>query len=220
MTLKSFFSRLSAYVLVLVGIFAIIAYDASETNFSESSVTEYAQEFFLLLMVGISFFAYKKYRRFSTLHFSWGLLALAFLVREYNNFAHDYLFPYAWSTIVIALLLYLGFFLYRNFDRWKREFTSAANSYAFAILLVGMLILQVFSRLYGLPFMWEALMSDQYLHSIIRASEESIELLGYSILLIGTVEFYLLTKQRTAQVLVNKGQHGPMAPRSIFLQRC
>ena len=219
MSLTAFFSRLVSYVFLLIGIFGIIAYDASVADFSESSATEYAQEALLLMITAISFLAAQQYHRYRLLHISLGTLAVAFFIREYNNFAHEYLFPYAWSVAVISILAFLAGFVHQNFARWRREFTTAAGSYAFAILLMGMLILQVFSRLYGLPFVWESLMGDRYLYPVTRASEESIELLGYSILFIGVIEFYLLTKQETNKAIYT-GTPRQLATVKVKASRC
>ena len=122
-----------------------MAYDASMADFSESSATEYAQEGWLVTMTMISFVAAKIYRRHHLINFSFGLLSLAFLVREYDNFAYDYLFPYAWPTLVILILAFLAVFVFRNLDQIKQEFTAASSTYAFAFALTGVLFLQVYS---------------------------------------------------------------------------
>ena len=212
MSLKVFFIRLVAYVLVLAGIFGVIAYDASTENFGETSATEYAQEFLLILILLISFFSTRRYGTHRAFNLSLGTMAAIFLVREFNNYAYEHLFPYAWQVGVLAILICYAVFLYRNFGALQKEFTSVANSYSFAILLMGLLIVHIFSRLYGLPFLWEDIMGDGYMRVVVRASEESIELLGYSILFIGVCEFYLLTKQKAE--VITRESHSENSRRS------
>ena len=204
MSLTTFFIRVFMYTFVLAGIYAAMVYDAVSTNFGEASLTEYAQEFLLLLIIAISVYSILKYRLYRTIHLSLAAVAAVSLIREFNNFAYTYLFPYAWQVGVLLVLIPFLIFLYQNFRQAKQEFISVNNSYAFAILLMGLLVLHVFSRLYGLHLIWENLMGEQFLYAVVRASEESIELLGYSIFFIGVVEFYVLTKRQAVSCFKQK----------------
>ena len=196
MSFTTIITRLLLYTALFIGIYAAMAYDALSANFGESSLTEYAQEALLVLIALISFYSARQYAAYRALAISLGVMALVSLIREFNNYAYEYLFPYAWQVGVLLVLLPFLVFLYRNFRRLLLEITSTANSYFFPILLIGTLVLHLFSRLYGLHFIWQNLMGDNYMHAVVRASEESIELLGYSILFIGAVEFYLFAKQQ------------------------
>ena len=204
MTLTTFFTRILLYVSVLVGIYAAMVYDAMSADFGESSLTEYAQELLLLLVIAISVYSIRKHHPYRTIYLGLAAMAAVSLIREFNNFAYTYLFPYAWQVGVLMILIPFAIFLYRNFRVAKQEFMSASNTYAFAILVIGTLVLHVFSRLYGLHLIWKNLMGEQYLYSVVRASEESIELLGYSILFIGVAEFYVLTRQQVALTFKQK----------------
>lgn len=197
MSLSIVFTRILLYTALLVGIYAVMAFDALAADFGESSLTEYAQEILLFLMASISFYSARRYPMYRVLGISLGVLAVVSLVREFNNYAYEHLFPHAWLVGVLLVLLPFLVFLYRNLRRFVREVTSMADSYPFALLLMGVLVLHVFSRLYGLHFIWQNLMGDQYMRAVARASEESIELLGYSILFIGTVEFALFARRTT-----------------------
>ena len=197
MPLTIVFTRLVLYTALFVGIYAAMAYDALSANFDESSLTEYAQEALLLLIAFISFYSARQYHLYRIFAVSLGVMAVVSLIREFNNYAYEYLFPYAWQVGVLLVLLPFSVFLYRNFRKLMHEITSTANRYFFPILLIGTLVLHVFSRLYGLHFIWQNLMGDDYMYAVVRASEESIELLGYSIIFIGAVEFYLFARQRT-----------------------
>lgn len=69
-----------------------------------------------------------------------------------------------------------------------------ANSFAFGLVLIGGLLLHVFSRIYGLPALWQSLMGDNYMRSVSRVSEEGIELMAYGIIFLGIVELALLSR--------------------------
>jgi hypothetical protein len=97
----------------------------------------------------------------------------------------------------------------RNWKKFVFELVAISKTYGFAFFFSGLIILHVFSRLYGRKLMWIDLLRnthDQYviedngekviaLRDFMRpvkdASEESIELLAYSIILIGVVEMIM-----------------------------
>ena len=113
-------------------------------------------------------------------------------MREQDAFLENNLFDKAWQTIVVILLILLGIFLWRNFKLFTLQLYAMRNSLPLGVLTVGFVILHVYSRLYGKGKLWQALMGeDTYMRRVKDASEESIELLGYSIMLIGTIELYL-----------------------------
>ena len=200
MSIATLFIRVFLYVLVMLGIYGAIVYDATTVNFGEASWTEYCQELMLLTIIIVSLLAARQYASYRLMNISLAASSAVFLIREFNNFAYEYLFPYAWQVGALLVAVPFLVFIARNFRSFLRELTAAANTYSFAILLVGMLVLQLFSRLYGLPFWWQKLMGDGYMRVVMRASEESIELLGYSILCIGACEFYLFTRQQATDI--------------------
>ena len=195
MSLPIIITRLLLYTALFVGIYAAMAFDAQTASYGEASLTEYAQEALLLIIALLSFYSAKAYPVYRVLGISLGVLAVVSLIRELNNYAYEYLFPNAWFLGVLLVLIPYLVYLFRNLRRFVREITTIADSYSFAILLIGGLVLHVFSRLYGLPYNWKNIMGDQYMHAVTRISEESIELLGYSILFIGAVEFVLFARR-------------------------
>lgn len=54
----------------------------------------------------------------------------------------------------------------------------------FDILVLGMAMLLVFSRLYGMGDFWKEVMDENYIRIIKNISEEAIELLSYLIIAI------------------------------------
>ncbi len=195
MSLPIIIARLLLYAALFIGIYAAMVYDALSASYGEGSLTEYAQEALLLIIASVSFYSARVYVAYRVFGISLGVLSVVSFIRELNNYAYEYLFPNAWLIIVLLVLLPFLVYLYRNLGRFVQELTAIADSYCFAILLMGVLVLHVFSRLYGLPYIWKNLMGDQYMHAVTRVSEESIELLGYSILFIGAVEFALFARR-------------------------
>jgi hypothetical protein len=75
-------------------------------------------------------------------------------------------------------------------------------------VLIGGLLLHVFSRIYGLPALWQSFMGDNYMRSVARLSEEGIELMAYTIIFFGIVELALLSSKvaRKYSMTVEKEQ--------------
>ena len=198
MSIATFFVRALIYAAVLMGAYGIIAYDTSVGNFAEASyqedttATEYAQETLLLLMILICAVGARA-ASFRRIHVLLAVVAAVSLVREFNNYLEDW-----WKVGVLIILLPAVFYFYRNFRALRSEFERMGETYAFAIILVGGLILHVFSRFFGYKTIWMDTMGDNYTRAVIRVSEEGIELLAYAIVFIGIVELYRHT-QRTAQ---------------------
>ncbi len=195
MKLAKFFIRLVIYASTLVGVIAVVAYDASVNNFTQSTyledntLTEWVQEGLLLLMVTISAVCAKKFVVNHHVNVMLAVVAALSLVREFNNHLGD-----GWKVGVLLILIPAGWYFYSNFRAFRQQLIAVAETYAFAIVVIGGLILHVFSRLYGHKTMWTNILGDNYLRTVSRVAEESIELLAYSIILIGITELYRQTK--------------------------
>jgi hypothetical protein len=205
MKLTLFFVRLVIYASALMSIYAVVAYDVSINNFSESSyiednsLTEWVQQGLLLVMIVISAVSASKYFTNHYVNMMLAVVAAISLVREFNNHLGD-----GWKVGVVAILIPAGWYFYRNFRAFRRQFEAAAGTYAFAIILIGGLTLHVFSRFYGHKTLWVGVLGDNYLRVVSRIAEESIELLAYSIVLIGISELYWQTKIFEAKLRQNK----------------
>lgn len=63
------------------------------------------------------------------------------------------------------------------------------------MLITAVVLLLVFSRLYGMGSFWHSVMEEHYLREVKNLSEEAIELLCYSLISLSAVKtYYLLTK--------------------------
>ncbi len=64
-----------------------------------------------------------------------------------------------------------------RFVRWKH----------FPFLLIGLVIVLAYSRLFGMRMMWELLLGDKFSYTAKMAMEESSELLGYLFMLVSGI---------------------------------
>ncbi len=212
MKISAFFIRLLVYAAVLMGVYGVIAYDTAHGNFAESTYqedttfTEYAQETLLLLMIAVCALG-ARYPVHRHIHVFLIAVATVSFIREFNNLLGDF-----WKLGVLVVLIPAVWFFYRNFQSLKREFEQVGETYSFAIILMGGLILHVFSRFYGYRTIWMETMEDNYTRAVIRVSEEGIELLAYSIVFIGIVELYRLTRSTQRRMVASNAAHAEKAP--------
>lgn len=187
--------RMSIFATMLAGIWYLMLLDSvsdrSDEKFGEKSYTEYLQQTILFLS-SITFLVIarqdNKVRGFAIAGCGFCLMLL---VREFNNFFHT-LFIGAWQVVVALIAGITAYFLYQNKETFLKPARNFLRTPAFGFVLSGMLIVMIFSRLYGLQDMWYNLMGEPFTDShrwVKNASEEGIELLGYAIFFFGTVEY-------------------------------
>jgi hypothetical protein len=188
--------RVFFYSAILFGISHLILLDSVNITytgkFGENSLTEWAQEIFILLS-SLVYFTLGRYDRGIT-GFT-GLLsgmALMAFIREFNNYFHTW-FMGAWQLMVLIVLILTVIYVYRNRDTLLKPFFDYLQLSAFGVTLSGFLIVMVFSRLFGRGTVWRNLLEVNELEGPYRwvknAAEEGTELLGYALLFIGALEY-------------------------------
>lgn len=188
--MRSLIIRTIAYTLILGFSVLVFMYDAKNLNFKENSLTEIFQEIYLLIIVLVGLISLRKATRLKT----WGYFLVYFaaisFVREFNNFLSANLFEGAWQTGVLIITLGSAPYFYKNLKNLLQEVKQESASSSFGVFIIGFIILMLFSRLYGKKTNWQYLMQDEYVRVVKDASEEGIELLGYSIIFIACMEFF------------------------------
>ncbi len=124
-------------------------------------------------------------RRFATL--AAGFFA-CMLIRE-SDATLDLLFDGLWQTLVI---LVSGICVAYSVNDWRSTLRGMARllmSRAGVMLMVGLVLLLVYSRLLGMSALWQGLLGDGYLRVLKNAIEESTELLGYVLILIASLNY-------------------------------
>ncbi|MBZ9779662.1 hypothetical protein LB452_12085 [Psychroflexus sp. CAK8W] len=201
--------RLFAYAGLMFLMSLAIQFDFAEGEVKEDSLIEITQEVLLLisslLLIGFS----SKAKNFKIFNLTLaGFLGVHF-VREFDFWLNTQLFDKAWQVISLVIVIAVIIMLIKNWKKLILEIVSISKTYGFAFFFSGLVILHVFSRLYGRKLMWIDLLRDthhkyvisengekivelrDFMRPVKDASEESIELLAYSIMLIGVVEMII-----------------------------
>lgn len=188
-----------ALLLLLAHMIYLDSHNFTDTKlYGENSYTEWAQVIVLALVVLLMSMAAKIQPALRIISILVGGFFLMAFIREFDS-RLDMIFDGLWQLLAFSVLGMVGISIYKNKSDLKRPLTTFVNSAPFGMIASGTLITFTFSRLYGEARTWESIMGDSYMRAVKNISEESIELLGYSLVLFGTIEWikFLLAKQRT-----------------------
>ena len=183
--------RVVVYSLFILGLAEIIMLDAMfplvDGYFGEISRTEFSQEFILLLLVIFYMLLGNWHRPIKPVSTIIALFLLISLIRELN-----FLIPTWWIYPVLLVLAVIFWLVWRDFSKLRKAtmefFAQPASGWFFS----GILVTFVFSRLMGRSKFW-LLMYDESNYRMAKAAvEESIELMGYGLMLLSAVEFALV----------------------------
>lgn len=153
---------------------------------SEYMVMEIAQEIILLVVVLINIV-----RAALNPEARPGLLLAAgffacMLVRELD-FLFDHLRHGAWFYIVLGIFATCVAQALRTPSRSISALASYGRGEGFFLIFSGLLVVLSFSRIFGMQILWRGLMADDFVRLVKDLVEEGLELLGYTLILLGTL---------------------------------
>lgn len=201
---KATFQRVALNVLVLaaLSIFVNLSLRVDFTllhhGLSESSMTELAQSL-MLAVTSLAFFLLAQRNR-SIRHASIlisGFFAVLF-IRE-SDVWFDLIFHGAWVIPALLVTCSACFYAYRGGSDSIQQLAKILNSRYMPMLITAVVLLLVFSRLYGMGSFWHSVMEEHYLREVKNLSEEAIELLCYSLISLSAVKTYFLLTKSDAQ---------------------
>ena len=167
----------------------VAAYAGDPLGTSEFSPVEIMQPFILgicgLLLAWVAKYCPSQ----RPLAFLFGGMALVFLIRECDYFLDRYVVDNLWQVFAGIALAFLIAYIYRARRRlriaWARVWPSPGLAFWFA----GALTLFVFVQFVGQERLWMSILGADYQRVAKLAVEEFIEMLGYFLWLIGTIEY-------------------------------
>lgn len=118
-----------------------------------------------------------------------GALALVFMIRELDYFFDRYLVDNLWQVLIGFPAAFVIVYVYRARRRLKIAWIRIWPSPGMALLFAGAVILFAFVRLVGHEPLWMSILDENYRRVAKLAVEEFIELIGYFLWLIGTIEY-------------------------------
>lgn len=145
----------------------------------EASLVEYTQEFLLLVTVFLYYQLAWRHKVMRNAHILVGGFILCMFIREFDSvfdeIVHGFWFYPAITVALVSLALTFGLKPKVTLHQLA-EFTRPRQ---YAYLIIGLVTVLVFSRLFGMKIIWETLLKDGYARVVKNAAEESLELFGY-----------------------------------------
>nr|WP_298055802.1 hypothetical protein [uncultured Halomonas sp.] len=164
-------------------------------RFSELGFTEFTQTLVLATCCAMLIYIRQVLKVWPTVT----LLLLAFvaasLVREQDYFLDTYVAHNTWKVLVALIIIPTLAWVIKQRRRFLEEFAYYSNTFAFGLFTAGVLTTYIFSRLYGRQDFWRAVLQESYTRDFKNVAEEVVELLGYSLILIATLELLLLARR-------------------------
>lgn len=121
--------------------------------------------------------------------FTFGGMALAFTIRELDYFLDRFIADNLWQALVGVIAALVIAYAYRQRRRFRIAWLRLWPSPGLTLLFAGATIIFAFVQLVGHEPLWMAILGDDYRRIVKLAVEEFIELSGYFLWLIGTIEY-------------------------------
>ncbi|MCG8370792.1 MAG: hypothetical protein MJA32_09810 [Proteobacteria bacterium] len=156
---------------------------------SEYSPVEIIQAIILAACGGIMYWVARYCPSQRPIAIPFGGMALAFMIRELDYFLDRWVADNFWQVLIAIIGALVIVYTYRHRRRLRIALARLWPSPGLTLLFSGAVILFAFVRLVGHEPLWMAILGDNYLRVIKLAVEEFIELSGYFLWMIGTVEY-------------------------------
>lgn len=166
----------------------------------ESSLTELIQEILLLLSTLVFWRTAWKMPQWRGMSILVAGFMTCMLIRELDepldNIMNGFWFYPAFLAAVAAIYLAI-----RNLETLLSPMSEFINTRAYVFILVGMVILLAFSRVFGSgTLLWTDILGSEYDFLFKSVLQEGLELLGYAFIFYGSFAFYRRTRLQSRKV--------------------
>ena len=120
-----------------------------------------------------------------------GGMALVFFIRELDYFLDRFLIDNLWQVLIAIVAALVIVYTYRHRRRLQIALARIWPSPGLTLLFAGAVILFAFVQFVGHEPLWQSILGEHYQRVIKLAVEEFIELSGYFLWMIGTIEYAL-----------------------------
>jgi hypothetical protein len=118
-----------------------------------------------------------------------GGMALILAIREVDYFLDRFVADNFWQVLIGVVASLVIVYAYRQRRRFRIAWLRVWPSPGLTLLFAGATIIFAFVQLVGYERLWMAILGDEYQRVVKLAVEEFIELSGYFLWLIGTIEY-------------------------------
>ncbi|QFT57875.1 hypothetical protein FIU94_03475 [Sulfitobacter sp. THAF37] len=184
--LRSAMLDIGSLLLIFIATPLALFYDTSVAGqpMSESTLTERLQV--VLIVISMLAFATGAFFRMGHAGYTGAVTTLlaCMAIRE-NDSAFDLVYHGFWLVPALAALAVGGAYTWSHRAGAWAAFAAHLNTRPGTYFILGLLLLLVFSRLFGTGAVWEGVMGAAYTPEVKAAVQEGLELLGYFLLSYG-----------------------------------
>lgn len=156
---------------------------------SELSPVELLQNAVLVFCCGAFAWVARQDRLRRPMAVSLATLMAACLIRELDFWLDFYVVDNLWQVLCALLISVSAVYGVRNRERflqgWRRSWPSAG----LALIMGGFIVLIPVAQLAGHEALWVSILAADYQRVVKVAAEEFVELAGYALIGIGTIEY-------------------------------
>jgi hypothetical protein len=167
----------------------VLAFDGDTLGTSEFSPIEIMQPLVLIVCGALLAWVARYCPSQRPIAFPFGGLALVFLIRECDYFLDRFIIHNLWQVLIGVALALVIVYTYRARKRLRIAWFRVWPSPGIALWFAGAAILFVYVQFVGQELLWQSILGDSYHRAAKLAVEEFIELIGYFLWLIGTIEY-------------------------------
>jgi hypothetical protein len=167
----------------------IVLSESDQFGTSEYSPVEIIQAIILGACGGIMWWVARYCPTQRPVAILFGGMALAFLIRELDYFLDRFIADNFWQVVIAVVGSLVIAYTLRHLRRLQIAFGRIWPSPGLTLLFAGAVILFAFVRLVGHEPLWMSILGDDYRRIFKLAVEEFIELIGYFLWMIGTIEY-------------------------------
>ncbi|ARV75077.1 hypothetical protein [Vibrio campbellii] len=184
---KSMLSALTIVAIsILVNLSIRVDYVLLGSTLGETSVTETLQ----LIMLAVASWSFFRVSRQES-HVSHAAILISgffavLMIRE-MDYWFDMIHHGSWVFPALAITALACAKAYRGGKGTVNEMAIILQSPYMKLLIGSVILLLVFSRLYGMGSFWQHVMGEHYVRDVKNISEEGIELLCYSLIALSAV---------------------------------
>ena len=151
--------------------------------------------------------------------FTFGGIALAFIIRELDFYLDRLVADNFWQVMTAIVAALVITYTYRHRRRFRIAWLRMWPSPGLTLLFAGALVHFSFVLIIGHEPLWMAILGDDYRRVIKLAVEEFMELMGYYLWLVGSIEYVFQVRAlalRDPQPVAAKRRAGQSRPKGRF----
>lgn len=167
----------------------ILLHEADRFGTSEYSPVEIIQAIILGLCGAVMWWVARYCHSQQAVAIPFAGMALAFLIRELDYYFDSLLADNVWQILIVIIGALVIVHVVRHRKRLIIALARIWPSPGLTLLFAGAVILFAFVRLVGHEPLWMSILGDDYRRIVKLAVEEFIELMGYFLWMIGSLEY-------------------------------